>query len=509
MITDLLEAHARAAPRALFLQTDQGAYTYLEIFVATRRFAYRLQQAGIKKGDHVALIADNSAPYIVALLAISWLGAVPVALNTELVSDGLAYSLTQSDSRLIVADSRWMAQKRAHLNAATQSIPQILLEAEPLFFDALAPGAQANAERVTASAPCTILYTSGTTGLPKGVINSHGCYEAVGRDTARALDLTRDDRIMVFLPLFHTNPQMYALMSALTVGCSLIVRPRFSARAFFDDARKFGATGVTFVGTVLSILVARHEGADKNHGIRFAIGGGAPPEVWQAIHDRFGFRVHEVYGMSEIGGWVSCNTAAEYRFGSCGRRRRSMDVRIFDELDREVPSGTQGEIVVRPLEPNVILTGYYRKPEAMVDASRNLWFHTGDRGSFDDDGYLYFHGRSKELIRRGGEMISPVEIETKLRTMAGVADCAAVGVPDPIMGEEIKVAVVMERPVDSLAIIRHLQPLVPPYMLPRYVEFVAEIPKTETEKIQRNKLQYLDSSVHDVAKLAHGLNTDL
>lgn len=307
---------------------------------------------------------------------------------------------------------------------------------------------------------------------------------------------------MVFLPLFHTNPQMYALMSALTVGCSLIVRPRFSAGAFFEDAKRFGATGFTFVGTVLSILAIRHEGEGRDHALRFAIGGGSPPDVWRAVHERFGLRIHELYGMTEIGGWVACNTVADYRFGSCGRIRPSMDVRIFDADDRELAPGEAGEIVVRPREPNVILSGYYRKPEALAEASRNFWFHTGDRGAIDADGYLWFHGRTKELIRRAGEMISPVEIETKLRAMAGVEDCAAVGVPDDIQGEEIKVAVVSASGLRPEAIAQFLGERVPGHMVPRYVEFVESIPRTETEKVQRGKLQYLGDSVHDLRRPA-------
>lgn len=508
MITDLLQARAAQTPHATFLATDFGQYSFSDVLDAVRKFAQRIHESGVGEGDHVALLADNSAPYVIALLAISWLGAVPVALNNELVADGLCYSLEQSDSTVIIADARWMREKEHFLNPQLRLLNRLQLMEEVEFFSFLAtqtalhPGA-----RVPAHANCTLLYTSGTTGLPKGVVNSHECYEAVGRDTVVALQLSAADRIMVFLPLFHTNPQMYALMSALTCGASLILRPRFSASNFFEDARRFGATGFTFVGTVLSILVARHTGKQQDHSLRFAIGGGAPAEVWQAVHDRFGFRVHELYGMTEIGGWVSCNTASAYRFGSCGQVRPSMDVRIFDQEDHEVEAGKQGEIVVRPINPNVIYSGYYRNPEATLASSRNLWFHTGDRGSKDAQGFLYFHGRFKELIRRGGEMISPVEIETKLRAMPGIADCAVVGVPDAVMGEEIKAVVMLSSPVSSPAASRvlaesisaYLRPSIPTFMLPRYIEIIDVIPKTETEKILRHKLQYLNDAVHDLA----------
>lgn len=499
MITDLLESHARQNSERPFLVTEAASYSFREIFEVTRKFAQQLSAAGVRRGDHVALLADNGAPYLVALFGISWLGAVPVALNTGLIADGLCYSLEQSDSKLIVADSRWIREKRHYLTPALRGLPQVSLDTEGKFFPALDKWEPAACERVPGSDVCTILYTSGTTGLPKGVMNSHDCYAAVGRDTVEVLGLTPEDRIMVFLPLFHSNPQMYALMSALTVGCALIVRPRFSASSFFDDARRFQATGITFVGTVLSILALHHAGSDTNHRIRFGIGGGAPRAVWEQIHERFGFRVHELYGMTEIGGWVTCNTAAAYRMGSVGRARKCMDVRVFDEHDREVSPGAVGEIVVRPNAPNVIFSGYYKKPEEMLRSSRNFWFHTGDQGSFDADGYLYFHGRSSELIRRGGEMISPVEIETSLRTLRGVMDCAVVGVPDPVMGEELKVAVVMPDPVAPAAIAAHLRAHLPAHMVPRYIEFVSGIPKTETEKIQRYKLKYINDSVHDGA----------
>jgi len=501
VITDLLVEHARSRPDAAFLRTDGGSYSFGQILPAVQRLAHRLQRHGVARGDHVALLAGNGVPYVVAMLAANWLGAVTVALNNELVADGLCYTLAQSDSRLLVADARWVRDKRHHLDEALKRLPMLVLPDEAELFASLQEEPEASCGRVAGSATCTILYTSGTTGLPKGVVNSHDCYLAVGKDTSDALQLTGEDRIMVFLPLFHTNPQMYALMSALTTGCSLILRERFSVTTFFDDARRFGATGFTFVGTVMSILVIRHPDPVTDHGLRFAIGGGTPVKVWEAAHARFGFRIHELYGMTEIGGWVSCNTLEHYRLGSCGRMRASMDVRIFDENDMEVPPDVPGEIVVRPLRPNVILSGYYRKPEALVECSRNFWFHTGDRGSIDAEGFLYFHGRAKELIRRGGEMISPVEIETHLRLMPGVADCAVVGVDDPVMGEEIKVVVVMETPVPPSTVVRHLTSLVPKYMLPRFVEFIDRIPKTETEKVQRNKLQYVRAGVHDLKAL--------
>lgn len=502
MIAQLLDDCVRRAPDRPFVLTDDGTYAYAEIARLARRFAGTLHARGVVRGEHLALIAENSAAYLVAWFGIAMLGAVTVTLNNQLVGDGLGYSLRQSDAKLIVADRAWIDAKGAMLATQGIALPIVAIESEPAFFASLADAPEREPVAAGPETTCTILYTSGTTGLPKGVMNPHGAYVATGRATARALALTAADRIMVFLPLFHVNPQMFAVMGALSAGASLALRKRFSVAAFFEDALRFAATGCTFVGTVLSILASRHPGERRDHGLRFAFGGGAPLDVWTAVEQRFGIRVHEAYGMTEIGGWTSVNTVDAYRFGSCGRPRDDIEVHIFDTEDREVATGEPGEIVVRPREPNVILSGYYNQPGQLVAASRNFWFHTGDRGSIDADGYLYFHGRTKELIRRGGEMISPVEVETALRAMPGILDCAVVGVPDAIMDEEIKAAVVAGAAVTAAAVRAFLAERLPPFMLPRYVELVTSLPKTETEKVQRHKLQYLDERVDDArAKL--------
>ncbi|KAF0137386.1 MAG: crotonobetaine/carnitine-CoA ligase [Xanthobacteraceae bacterium] len=499
MITDLLARNAAAHPDRTFVVTDEGDWSFGTVETAARRFGAMLQDRGVLSGDHVALIAGNSAGFLVAWFGINLAGAVAVTINTQLVGDGLAYVVTQSEATLVVADRAFLDRQGIAGQDTFHGIPLIELAADAAL---MAPGESAaglRPVRLGTLAPATMMYTSGTTGLPKGVINSHAAYLAAGEQMVAALGFSADDRCMVVLPLFHANPQMYAVMSALQVGCALILRDKFSATVFFDDARRFRATCFTYVGTILSILVARH-GEDRDHRLRFCTGGGAPEKVWREVEQRFGVKVRELYGMTEIGGFVCVNTEEATRIGSCGRIRPDMDVRIVDPDDNAMPAGGQGEIVVRPRAPGVILTGYWRQPDKMVEASRNLWFHTGDRGHIDADGYVFFLGRIKELIRRGGEMVSPVELETVLRKMPGVADCAAVGVEDPVMGQEIKVVVVPSgEALDPAAVLDFLRERVPSFMMPRYVEFAAAVPKTETEKVQRHKIAYVDARVHDMA----------
>ena len=493
MITDLLAQRAIDLPDKAFVVTPDGEFSFGCINAAARRFASRLKSLNVGEGDKVALIAENSAAFLTAWFGVSYRGAVVVTLNNQLLADGLRYSIDQCDAKVLVVDRPWIDGRLQHLDARQASIPRIVMGSDAEFFAELDTLQEAEPVLVKASEPCSILYTSGTTGLPKGVLNCHEAYLACGRATVRALQLSATDRIMVFLPLFHVNPQMYAVMSSLVTGATLILFKRFSA-----DAKRYGATGCTFVGTVLSILVARHDQERRDHGLRFCFGGGAPRDVWQAVESRYGIKVHEAYGMTEIGGWSSANSVDDSRFGSCGRVRPDLDIRIVDADEKEVPPGQQGEIVVRPRAPDVILLGYYKKPEQMHASCRNLWFHTGDLGRFDSDGYLFYHGRLKELIRRSGEMISPVEVETCLRRMPLVRDCAVVAVADAIVGDEIKAVLVCDSPIEPSDVREFLKPLLPVFMLPRYIEFLSVIPKTETEKIQRNKLQYLNEKVHDL-----------
>jgi crotonobetaine/carnitine-CoA ligase len=500
LILGLLQKWAQQTPQAPFIVTNHGQYSYAQIHSMVLRFASRLAAQGIGAREHVALIADNSAAYIVAWLGINAVGGVAVTLNNKLLGQSIDYAIGQSDAKLLVVDASWANARLQHLSDERRQMPRIEIQSETAFLATLEGCEERAAVDNAGGDLCTILYTSGTTGLPKGVMCAHAGYVAVGRETARILELQPHDRTFIFLPLFHTNPQMYGVMSALVVGSSLALQERFSAQVFFSSAERLGATGCTFVGTVLAILAARFTEPQRNHRMRFCIGGGTTRELAEVVKERFGMHVHELYGMTEVGGWVSGATVAEHRPGANGLVRGDMDVRIFDADDNELQPGVRGEIVVRPKQPHLMIMGYYNKHHQMVEASRNFWFHTGDIGSFDADGYLYFHGRSKELIRRGGEMVSPQELEERLRGMDGVDDCAIVGIADPIMGEEIKAVVVARASLTADAVVAFLQQHVPAYMLPRYVEFAERIPRTETEKILRRELQYIDERVMDLGR---------
>ncbi|PWC47994.1 class I adenylate-forming enzyme family protein [Azospirillum sp. TSA6c] len=493
MIADPLYARAAATPGRPFLLFGDRSITYGAMAALVDDAVERLAAQGVTAGSTVAMMVGNRPGFLVAWFALSELGAITVPLNTALVGEGLRYLLKQSEASVLIAEEEFLP--------ALPAAAPALLPMDDRFETAAGPG-RAPRRRLalpggTANA---ILYTSGTTGLPKGAVIPNACYELAGEHMAAALELTEEDRILLFLPLFHANPQMYGVMSCLRSGAALALLPRFSASRLLEDARRYGATGFTYVGTVLSILAKRLTGPERGHSLRWAVGGGAPPGVWREIEERLGLAVRELYGMTETGGWVSMNTARAAKFGSVGAPRPDTELCVVDADDTPLPPGAKGEIVVRARRPGLMFDGYWKKPEATVAATRNLWLHTGDRGMIDADGFLHFDGRMKELIRRAGEMIAPVEIETALLKHPAVQDCAVVGVADDILGEEIKAVIVPRPGFDPRDLPAFLTGRIPAFMIPRFVEMRTEIPKTATQKVQRHLLQDQPGDVVDLGR---------
>ncbi|MBF6617664.1 MAG: AMP-binding protein [Candidimonas sp.] len=507
MITDQLYVHADKQPEKVFLVFGTEEITYGEMAGMVAAFAQRLHDIGIRAGSRVALLCGNRPAFLVSWFAISELGAIAVPLNVSLVGEGLRYTLSQSEAQVVLIEPELYEAKRDVIDGLADHLQKEMIDAA---LDAPRLDAPARWRRDLEPEPTSansILYTSGTTGLPKGAVLPHQAYVSAGIDMVRSLEISASDRIMVFLPLFHANPQMYAVTSTLLAGATMILLPKFSARRFFEDALAYGATGFTYVGTVLSILEKQHPGEQRAHQLKWCVGGGAPERVWREIESRFSIRVNELYGMTETGGWVTMNTADETRLGSVGRPRQGVEISVRDPQGQPLGTGEKGEITALSSIEGMFFTEYWNNAESTVATLKQGWLYTGDRGYLDEDGYLYFDGRVKELIRRGGEMIAPTEIEQQLLKHPAVKDCAVLGVPDEILGEEIKAVIVVSQPVTPEALRHFLTGRIPDYMIPYLYGFVDEIPKTETQKIKRHELARLPGDTVDTRATAQHQKT--
>jgi crotonobetaine/carnitine-CoA ligase len=497
--TELLIQRAERDGERPFLVYGDAVITWGHAVGIVSRLATALVDRGVREGDRVLLACENSPTFIYGWFALRWIGASCVPLHTGATTDAVRAMVGNAGIDMAIADSVLHA-------AVSDAAPS--LAAAALTFDSfrhleseVAPLAPTAARRGSAAEEASILYTSGTTGTPKGVVLSERSLTAGGAELASALAITADDRILLALPLFHTNPQVYGVMVAVSTGCSLAIMPRFKPAEFLEYAAKTKATGFTYVGTLLQLILANTDGPLPATGLRFCTGGGAPEPVWRAVEQRLGVRVHELYGMTELGGWITVTTDANRKVGACGKVRPDMELAIVDDDDNVQPAGTRGQIVARPLRPHVIFDGYHGRPEITLAKMSNLWFHTGDLGELDDDGFLLFHGRADEMIRRAGENVAPTDIEDVIAGMPGVREAVAVGVPDEVMGQEIKLVVVAHpgAEVTALDVIDYVKARLPRLAHPRYVEILdAPLPRTSTQKIMRAAVRGIHAQVHDV-----------
>lgn len=497
---DWLEEKAEENLDRPFLRFQGQSLSFHELNEQANLLARDFLELGLRKGDHVAFLMPNHPDFISTWFALAKIGVVLVAVNPQLKGPGLRYILDQSDSKALLISTQFYPQIEPFEDELKKLETLIIwgdetthpsYKKKTLHFSKLFQirkiGARPQVE-VKGSDPLIITYTSGTTGMPKGVVSSHNAYIQGGKDLAEICAFQPQDRIYTFLPLFHANPQVYCLMGALASGASIVLAERFSATRFWEEVRANEATLFSYVGTVLSILLKQPPRSDDaENPVRACFGGGAPKDIFGAFLERFQVDVLELYGMSETGAFNTINHPGRIRVGSVGTIRPGFEVKIFDEKDEQVQPGVVGEFVVRPLKPYIMFDGYYRKPEETLESYRNLWFHTGDLGWIDEEGFFYFVGRKKENIRRGGENITPYEIECVINAHPSVLESAVVGVPSEILGDEIKACVVLH-PGESLtpeSLIQWCQDKLAEFMIPRYIELLDQLPKTGSEKVQR------------------------
>jgi crotonobetaine/carnitine-CoA ligase len=500
----LLADKAKRIGDHVWLVAGEQRYTYAQAHDLSNRFANGFRGLGVRKGDHVALMMANCPEFIWTIWGLAKLGAVAVPLNTAARGELLKYFITQSDSICVVVSAD-LADRVAEALGGDHQVRAFctlggagaLANSGRTWVD-LAAFTVASAEEpdpsaVLASDPQYIMYTSGTTGPSKGVISPHSQAHGVGRSLAQNFGYRPDDVIYTCLPLFHGNALWYSCYAALWADCTLAVSARFSASSFWDEIRTTGATQFNALGAMTNILLrAQPSPRDREHRVRQAMLVPLSPDVYREVSERFGVRVTSLYAMTETFAVTMFTPDDPVSKGSsAGKPRGLSEILIVSDDDDPLPVGEVGEICVRPCEPGIVMSGYYKMPEATVRDTRNLWLHTGDRGRVDEDGYLYFVDRKKEAIRRRGENISAYEVEMLIARHPSVLEVAAVPVTSELSEDEVMVYVVCRDgcSVSAEDLVRFANQNMAHFMVPRFVHFIDALPKTASEKIEKYKLK--------------------
>jgi crotonobetaine/carnitine-CoA ligase len=499
----LLEERARADGEDPFLAMAGGVrLTFGAFNREVNRVAHGLAAIGVGHGDPVAIMLPNSLEFLLASYALKKLGAVEVAVNRAFRGPGLVHALNQAPAELLIAaeeDEQALVpvlDRLEHLRRIVRvgdrdpaAVGPSRLETLP-FTSIVSEHTEDPVCEVSDRDVGTVLFTSGTTGRSKGCMLSHRYAVRQAELIVEHLSFTHADCIYSPFPLFHFDTAFLTVGAALVAGAQAAVGARFSRSRFWQEVRELDATVFDFMGATLTMLWKEEElPDDAANPVRLAFG--VPMPRFRADFERrFGLKLVHAYGLTDAG--VPCyeDPAADEPVGSCGRPHHPYEVRILDDRDDALPVGAVGEIAIRPLEPDVMMQGYWGMPEATVEAFRNLWFHTGDLGRIDAEGHLFFEGRKKDAIRRRGENISAHEIEEVLLAHDHVEEVAAVGVPSELTEEDVAVFIVLTSgaTVDAESVREFCRDRMARYMVPEHVVVVDELPKTETGKVEKHKL---------------------
>jgi long-chain acyl-CoA synthetase len=498
----LLSERVNASPEKdfLFSEEDGRRFSYAQFEQAVDRAVRLLQSHGVSKSDVVSLLMPNSVEYIIAYFACWKLGALAGPINSLLKEEEISFVLNNSEAKTILIHSEFLPR----LDNIRKDLPHlksvIVFDDEALATREFAHASPTNLSLSDLSLPdiglddeAIIIYTSGTTGKPKGCLLTQGNLIANARQISQWLQFTKDDRLLSIMPLFHMNAVSVTTMSALYAGGSTVVSPRFSASRFWQIISDFEITSFGSVATMLSMLLSKYpEGVPtglKTEQLRFAMCGSAPvpAEVMQRFEETFDCLVIEGYGLSESTCRSTFNPPDKRRrAGSCGIPIGN-EMRVVDDEDNEVSDGELGEIVMRGEN---ILKGYYRNDEATAIAFRNGWFHTGDIGYRDQDGFFYIVDRKSDMIIRGGENIYPREIDEVLYQHPAVGAAATIGVPDPLYGEDVAAFVVLkeDKTASEAELIDFCREHLADYKSPKTIRIVESIPKGPTGKLLKREL---------------------
>ncbi len=505
LLDDVVDRH----PHKPFLvfEDREGAtleLTYRELLDRVERVAGGLERLGIVQGDTVAVHLRNCPEFVIVLLALAQLGAVMVPCNVANRAHEASYVLERSDAKLVVTSPDYL-DLFAEVVPSIPAIAGLVVargDGGPIdspiattHFEDLLEGRPRRARtELDSEDPVQILFTSGTTARPKGVVLTHANCLWSGERESRHYRFRDEDRLLTALPLFHVNAQSFALLPALTVGGTLVLLEEYRATKFWEQVRRHRATHTTMVAMMLrTLLLQPADPTDREHSLRtlnYAINVTDAEKA--AFEERFAISLINGYGLSEaMIGVAAAPLDGDRRWPSVGLPAVDREVRVVDDDGNELPQGEVGEIMVRGVPGRTLMKGYYKDPEETSRAIVDGWLHTGDNGMLDELGYLHFLDRKKDVIKRAGENVSATEVERTLLEHPKISLAAVIAVPDPIRDEAVKafVVVVEGEILTEDEVVSHCSERLAAFKVPTVIEFRAALPLTSVGKVEKKLLR--------------------
>jgi crotonobetaine/carnitine-CoA ligase len=499
VIGEVLAGWAKDTPDNPFLHIGGLTYAYREFYGSSMEIARALSSLGIARGKRVVMMLPNRIEFLLGWFGTALTGATIVPINPDWKGETLSYILADAEPTLAILGADLLESVTPFLKALPSLEAVVICDrgeadsydvgARRIDWDELV----ALGEQAEITTPprfddvLAVLYSSGTTGRPKGIVMPHAHVYSFGVQWSRATNFQHEDVLYAPTPLFYMQATVLGVVPTLMSGAQVHIADRFSASRYWGDIRSTGATVAHGQFSLIPLLLKQPPNPlDNQHNCTRVFIAKSNAE----FEERFGVRIIEIYGSTELN-MVTYNPWDAPKPGSAGKAAPNFEVTIVDDDDVELPQGEIGEIVARPREPFTISYGYYHRPEFTLEAWRNMWFHCGDRGYFDEDGYLFFVDRKKDVIRRKGENISSQEVERQVNSHPSVLESAAVPVPAETAEDEVKICVVL-RPETELSpdeLTTFLQGVLPRFMVPRFIEFIDTMPKTGSLKIEKFKLR--------------------